>query len=129
MSFTAYNDLVDIPGANYVINDSQIIPDPGSVNPFVPGNRVEATPRNYTVWFWPNSVPVPAGLQNVVLYPTKRGGIGHRPCPVDLAMRQYHTQPGYSPIGGLRDTKITAVSTANPRTPVADAPSAWRARS
>ena len=49
MSFTIYNNLIDIPAANYVINDSQIIPDPGSVNPFVPGNLVEATPRNYTV--------------------------------------------------------------------------------
>ena len=71
MSFTVYNNLNDIPGANYVINDSPIIPDPGSVNPFVPGNLVEATPRDYTAWLWPDSVPVPAGLKNVVLYPTK----------------------------------------------------------
>ena len=74
MSFTIYDNLVDIPGANYVINDRDIIPDPGSVNPFVPGNRVEATPRHYTVWFWPDSIPVPAGLKNVILYPTKPAG-------------------------------------------------------
>ena len=112
MSFTAYNNLNDIPGANYVINDSQIIPDPGSVNPFVPGNLVEAAPRNYTVYFWPDSIPVPAGLKNVVLYPTKPAAPGTGPATWAVAMRQYHPQPGYTQLGGLRQTKITAVSTS-----------------
>ena len=110
MLFTAYNNLVDIPSAKYVINDSQIIPDPGSVNPFVPGNLVEGTPRNYTVWFWPDSVPVPAGLKNVILYPTKPAGPGTGAARWSIAMRQYHPQPGYTQLGGLRQTKITAVS-------------------
>jgi hypothetical protein len=118
MSFTVYNNLNDIPGANYVINDSQIIPDPGSVNPFVPGNLVEATPRNYTVWLWPDSIPVPAGLKNVVLYPTKPYAPGTGPATWAVAMRQYHPQPGYTQLEGLRDTKVTAVSTANPSKPV-----------
>ena len=112
MSFTAYNNLNDIAGANYVINDSQIIPDPGSVNPFVPGNLVEATPRNYTVYFWPDSIPVPAGLKNVVLYATKPYAPGTGPATWAVAMRQYHPQPGYTQLGGLRQTKITAVSTS-----------------
>jgi len=112
MSFTAYDNLTDIPGANYVLNDSKIIPDPGSVNPFVPGNRVEATPRNYTAWFWPDSIPVPAGLKNVVLYPTKPAAPGTGAARWNLAMRQYHPQPGYTQIGGMRQTKITAVSAA-----------------
>ena len=103
MSFTAYNNLVNIPGPNYVINDSQIIPDPGSVNPFVPGTRVEGTPRNYTVCFWPDSVPVPAGLKNVVLYPTKAGAPGtgaarwsRRDAPVPPAARVH---PARGPAG------------------------------
>ena len=112
MSFTIYNNLIDIPGANYVINDSQIIPDPGSVNPFVPGNLVEATPRNYTVWFWPDSVPVPAGLKNVVMYPTKPYAPGTGAARWFVAMRQYHPQPGYTQLAGLRQTKVTAVSTS-----------------
>jgi hypothetical protein len=114
MSFTAYNNLVDIVAANYVLNDSQIIPDPGSVNPFVPGTRVEGTPRNYTAWFWPDDTPVPAGLKNVVLYPTKPEAPGTGEARWSLAMRQYHPQPGYTAIQGMRDTKITAVSAANP---------------
>jgi hypothetical protein len=117
MSFTAYNNLSNIPAANYVINDSHIIPDPGSVNPFVPGNRVMAKHRNYTVWFWPDSIPVPAGLKNVALYPTKPAP-GTKVARWSIAMRQYHPQPGYTQIGGLRDTKITAVSAANPSKPV-----------
>ena len=110
MSFTSYDNLNDIPGANYVLNDSQIIPDPGSVNPFVPGNRVEGTPRNYTAWFWPNNVPVPAGLKNVVLYSTKAAAPGTGPARWGIAMRQYHPQPGYTQLEGLRQTKVTAVS-------------------
>ena len=128
MSFTAYNNLVDIPAANYVINDSQIIPDPGSVNPFVPGTRVEGTPRNYTVWFWPDSVPVPAGLKNVVLYPTKPGHPGTGAARWSLAMRQYHPQPGYTrtgPAGRRRSPRC------RPRTRASqcDAPSRWQAHS
>ena len=33
-------------------------------------------------------------------------------------MRQYHPQPGYTQLQGLRETKITAVSAANPSKPV-----------
>ena len=75
------------PRPNYVINDTQIVPDPGSVNPFVPGTRVEGTPRNYTVYLWPDSIPVPAGLKNVVLYPTKPADPGTRPPGGASAMR------------------------------------------
>ena len=114
MSFTAYDNLVDIRGANYVINDRDIIPDPGSVNPFVPGTQVMARNRNYTVYFWPDSIPVPAGLKNVILYPTKPAAPNTGAARWSLAMRQYHPQPGFTTIGGIRDTRITAVSTANP---------------
>ena len=110
MLFTVYNNLTDIPGPNYVINDSQIIPDPGSVNPFVPGNLVEGTPRNYTVYLWPDSIPVPAGLKNVVLYPTKPYAPGTGAARWSVAMRQYHPQPGYTQLEGMRQAKITAIS-------------------
>ena len=110
-SFTAYNDLLDITSPAYVLNDLNIVPDPGSVNPFVPGTRVEGTPRNYTAWFWPDSIPVPAGLKNVVLYPTKPEQPGGT-FRWSLAMRFYHMQPGHSALA--EQPKITAVSAANP---------------
>jgi hypothetical protein len=113
--FTAYNDLLDIVSPAYVINDRDIIPDPGSVNPFVPGTRVMAPNRNFTMYFWPDSIPVPAGLKNVVLYPTKPedpGGVARW----SLALRMYHMQPGYS--APAETPLITAVSAANPSRPV-----------
>jgi hypothetical protein len=85
------------------------------VNPYVPGTRVMAPNRNYTVWFWPDSIPVPAGMKNVILYPTKPEGPGGRPI-WSLAMRMYHMQPGYSAL--VERPTITAVSAANPNRPV-----------
>ena len=111
MSFTVYNNLNDIPGANYVLNDSAITPDPGSVNPFVPGTLVEGKPRDYTAYLWPDSIPVPAGLKNVVLYPTKPYAPGTGRARWAVAFRQYHPQPGYTQLQGQRQTKVTAIST------------------
>ena len=117
MSITTYNDLWFIPQpTGYVLNDNQIIPDPGSVNPFVPGTRVMAPNRNYTVYIWPDSVPVPAGLQNVVLYPTKAADPTDRLARWYLTLRFYHMQPGYSAIAA--EPTITAVSATNPSTQV-----------
>jgi len=111
LSFTTYNNLVDINGPRYALNDTAISPNPGSVNPFISGNRVEVTPRNYTVYLWPDSIPVPAGLKNVVLYPTKPGNAGGT-ARWSAAMRFYKMQPGYSALA--EQPKITAVSAANP---------------
>jgi hypothetical protein len=116
MVFTSYNDLMEIPSPAYTINDSKIIPDPGSVNPFVPGTRVMGKPRNYTAWFWPDSVPVPAGLKNVVLYATKPAIAGATAARWSLTMRLYHMQPGYRAVAAL--PTITAVSAADPSKPV-----------
>lgn len=114
-SFTAYNNLLDIEKPSSVLNDINITPNPGSVNPFLPGTRVEGTPRHYTAWFWPDNIPVPAGMKNVVLYPTKPEQPGGR-AVWSLAMRMYHMQPGHSAIAEA--PKITAVSAANPSRPV-----------
>ena len=115
MSFTIYDNLDDIDGANYVLNDRDIIPNKGSVNPFVPGTLVEGKPRNFTAWFWPDSVPVPAGLQNVVLYPTKPAFPGTGAARWAVAFRQYHPQPGHPTVEGYLTNKITAVSTQTMR--------------
>ena len=94
-----------------MINDTKIIPDPGSVNPFVPGTRVEGKPRNYTVYLWPDSIPAPAGLKNVVLYPTEPENAGEI-ARWSAGMRMYHMQPGHSALA--EQPKTTAVSAANP---------------
>ena len=58
---------------------------------------------------------MPAGLKNVVLYPTKPEDPGGT-ARWSLAMRMYHMQPGYSALA--ERPKITAVSAANPSQPV-----------
>ena len=108
--FTTYNDLWQINNAEDVMNDKQIVPDQGSINPYIIGNLIAATPRKYTIYLWPASVPRPAGLgPNVLPYPS---------VPLDpldpasrwsIAMRQYGTQPGFLPINFT--PTVTAIST------------------
>jgi hypothetical protein len=112
LSFTSYNQIFDLPGSNYLINDNQIIPDSGSVNPFVPGTRVEGTPRDYTVYAWPEGVPVPPGLKNVFLFPTNAVIPGSPLATFFVTMRMYHMQPGYSALAAMRATTVTAMSAA-----------------
>jgi len=111
--FTAYNDLLDIVSPDYVINDRDIKPDPGSVNPFVPGTRVMAPNRNFTLYLWPDSIPVPARLKNtnVILYPTAPEDPGGT-ARWSVALRMYHMQPGFSAV--REAPTVTAVSAANP---------------
>ena len=111
--FTAYNDLWSIPSPAYTLTDSQVVPDPGSVNPFVPGKLIEAPNRSFTIYLWPEGVPVPAGLgPNVILYPTVPQDPRDKGARWSFALRQYANQPGFPPITQL--PKVTAVSTANP---------------
>jgi hypothetical protein len=100
------------PPAAYSLSDFQINPDRGSVNPFRPGNPINAANRNYTAWVWPDSVPVPAGLRNVLLFPTTPAApydFQHR---WSVVLRQYQMQPGYS--AQLSLPKVQAVSTSHP---------------
>ena len=117
-SFSTYDNVMDLPGADYALDDQQIVPDRGSVNPFIPGNRVMAPNRNYTAWAWPDSVPVPAGLTNVFKYPTKPVSSLDPEARWNLVMRMYYMQPGFSAVAAMRATKMTAVSTQT-RRPVA----------
>jgi len=130
MSFTTYDDIFELEGPQYLINDSKIIPDPGSKNPFVPGTRVEATPRHYTVYIWPDSIPVPKALKNVVLYPTKAKDPRDKAAQYYVTMRLYHMQSGHSALAAMRSTKVNAVSAYNPskyvRCPVSKVGSIFR---
>jgi hypothetical protein len=117
MSFTTYDDMWYLPGEDYLLNDVDVAPDPGSVNPFVPGTKVMGQPRNYTVYMWPDSVPVPRGLKNVFLYPTKAADPRDQNARWYVTMRLYHMQPGYSAIAS--EPALTAISALNPSQEVA----------
>ena len=110
-SFSTYDNVMDLPGPDYALDDQQIVPDRGSVNPFLPGSRVMAKHRNYTAWAWPDSVPVPAGMKNVFLYPTKPVSPLDTLARWNLVMRMYHMQPGFRRLAAMRAQNITAVST------------------
>jgi hypothetical protein len=118
MVFSSYDDVFLVPSAAYTRNDNQIVPDPGSVNPFVPGNLVDAPNRNYTMWIWPDSIPVPPGLKNVVLYATQPVDPRDRTARFSVTLRFYKMQPGYSALAAIRGTVIHAVSALNPSRPV-----------
>ena len=108
--FTTYDDLWQIPAANYVRNDRDIVPDAGSINPYIPGNLIAAPNRSYTLWMWPDNVPVPPDLQgNVIPYPTQPQDPQDLGARWSVAMRQYGVQPGFLPI--QMTPKVTAYST------------------
>ncbi len=95
LAFTAYDDYGFVPSAKNVLEDHAMVPDPGSVNPFLVGSKVNATRRNYTAWLWPDSEPVPSGLHNVILFPTKPTDPTDKRVRFSMLMRMYQMQPGY----------------------------------
>ena len=113
LAFTAYNDFGFIDSQASILNDNKMVPDRGSVNPFLPGNKVNAPNRNYTAWLWPDSVPVPRGLRNVVLFPTKSADPTDKLIRFSMIMRMYEMQPGYK--ARQFYPTIHAVSAANPK--------------
>src|SRR4051812_36426986 len=109
--FTAYNDLLDITSPAYVLSDRDIIPDPGSVKPFVRGTRGMERKRKLRLCFWRDSLAVRKKLKIVVLYQTAQEDPSGE-ARWSLAMRMYHIQPGFSEVAEA--PLITAVSAANP---------------
>ncbi len=70
MSFTLYNVKNQLPVG--VLNDFEIVPDPGNLNPFVPGTDRAAADRSYTVQMVPqcsahegepNTLVIPADVE------------------------------------------------------------------
>jgi hypothetical protein len=123
MTLVAVDDYTFIPGspgvppvlappAAYTRADYQIRPDRGSVNPFRPGNPINAPHRRYTLWVWPDSVAVPPGLRNVLLYPTTPVAPFDFQARWSVVLRQYLTEPGYSAQRSL--PTVHAVRTSRP---------------
>ena len=123
LTLTAIDDYTFIPGspgvppsaappAAYTLADFQIRPDRGSVNPFRPGNSINAPHRKYTIWVWPDSVAIPARLRNVLLYRTTPAAPYDFQARWSVVLRQYLTQPGYS--GRRSLPTVRAVRTSRP---------------
>ena len=112
-TWTGYNSYGLIDEPDWVLDDYQIKPDKGSVNPFVPGNDVFAKQRKYTMWGWPASVPVPNKLRDVSVF--KYGDVIVDPADLRgrhlLELRFYKQFPGYRPFREL--PKITVYDVTN----------------
>ena len=100
------------PESAYTLTDNQIAPAPGSVNPFLSGHLVSAPNRNYTLWVWPDSIPVPHGLKNVVRFTTKPADPTDKLIRWSVVARHYEMQPGYTVRRSL--PTVQAVETSNP---------------
>ena len=116
VAFTGYDDFGLIPGAEYVLNDKDIIPDKNSENPWIPGTPVNVENRSYTVWIWPDTVPVPKKLENVVLYPTVARDPEDERVRVSVVIRYYEMWPGISPI--REQPTVTRYDTSNLKRPL-----------
>lgn len=106
--------IYDVNGQIYsAVNDQEMTPDAGSVNPFLPGVEVLASNRSYTAFFAPEGAPVPDGISasNVLTLPP--ASENER---IYITMRSYWPQPGFPRVGGPPPT-IQAVSAADPTQP------------
>lgn len=96
-SFTVAHNLPNggLGGGDY-LRDDQIDPDPGSTNPFVPTNRRDVSPRNYTLHIVQGNPPEnPADRPSNTVYTSSNSP----ETLIHLAMRNYIPDEGYDGTG------------------------------
>ncbi len=94
MSFNTYNfnQPPSSAGPNDSLPDTQIAPDPGSTNPYVPGNARDASNRGYTIHVVSGTPPAnPADRAPNTIYTGRSPGLG-----VTLVYRIYLADKGTS---------------------------------
>lgn len=111
VSFTVYDNGI----VHSVLTDHQIAPDPGSVNPFSPGEFVQAPNRSFTITVLPAGTDSDS-IPNVLTMPP----IPHSSTvnTVALEERVYLPEPKQNRYGGDPPT-IEAFQVSDPTTPVA----------
>lgn len=114
-------------GANFVNNPPEnsyepVVADPGSIDPFTPGQPMLGTPRNFTLLFVPADYkgPVAASLDGTMTADIDEANRKPYPPAKDgtfwvLANRNYQALSGYNPGGTTKDTfpVVTAVDLAS----------------
>jgi hypothetical protein len=100
------------------LTDADIVPDPGSVNPFTTGVARDAAHRDYTTWVVPKlaRAPMPVG-QNLMVMPQPIPGAD--PKAVELWYRIYEPDPAAVPDGGVAPPRISAFTDVTGATPAA----------
>ncbi|MFZ2012394.1 MAG: hypothetical protein WAV00_01055, partial [Nocardioides sp.] len=80
----------------FKFSDSAILPDPGSTNPYVVGNKILATPRSYHIYLMPSSTPasvvksMQSAGKNVAVMPSSSDSPG-----VSIVSRSYWSFSNY----------------------------------
>ncbi|MGH7858022.1 MAG: hypothetical protein ACREQY_11900, partial [Candidatus Binatia bacterium] len=116
MSFANYGGGTRSVGGIY---DAQIVPDPGSVNPFLLGADRTATERSYTVRFVDGQAPPPSEREPNTFYRVKEDGSNssNRRWPT-VTLRVYAADQGLRPRGGVGLPRITVVRADGTREPL-----------
>jgi hypothetical protein len=94
------------------IHDTQIVPDAGSTNPFLPGADRTATPRNYTVKVVDGAPPSSGRAPNTVYTDNGQAPPSQKTAPhtAQLIYRVYEADQGLDEMGGVGLPTISLVS-------------------
>ena len=120
MSFTNYGGGLRAVGGLY---DAEIVPDPGSQNPFLPGADRRAEPRWFTVRFVDGQAPPKAERPANTFYRINEDGSNqsNRLAPT-VTLRIYTPDRGTGVTGGVPLPTITVVDAEGNRTPLPACP-------
>ena len=112
LSYTIYNDAL----VYAALLDYEINADQGSINPFLPGELVNATNRSYTVTVLPDGTVPDASMANPIFMPppARHSDL----VTVALVQRIYLPEPGEDRYGGFEAPTIEPFEVSDPATPV-----------
>ena len=103
------------------INDTQIIPDPGSTNPLLPGADRTARKRSYTVRIVYGKPPASGRAPNTIYTTSADGSLSGTPLS-KFSLRIYTPDRGTGAAGGVPLPKLTIVAPLGLRIPVPECP-------
>jgi hypothetical protein len=122
-----YTSLVTYTGQTQAVEslyDAQILPDPGSANPFLPGADRTAAKRHYTVRVLSAQAPAENRPPNT-LYTTNADGSKSSTGPMArVLLRIYEGDNGLGRAGGVPLPEITVVTSDGQRTTLPQCPNA-----
>ena len=119
-----YISFIDYTGATQAIDgvhDAQIVPDPGSTNPFLAGADRTAKARSYTVSIVSGNVPA-TRAPNTLYTSNADGSKSSTPGTVLVIYRLYESDRGLDITGGVGLPAITLVDAGGQRTTLPDCP-------
>lgn len=106
------------------LHDAEILPDPGSSNPFVPGGDRTATARDYTVKVVQGQVPATGRAPNTIYTTSVDGSKSGNGATQRILLRIYEGDQGQGNEGGVPLPDITLVTASGQRTALPQCPDA-----